>query len=142
RLELQRGRLRLDRAAASALERHRIEYLLGHLPVAQASAALDQAIGERGFTVIDVGDDREVADVLHRRRRNRIARRCACGIVDGTARADETRFGRPPVATTDPDPAKPVILSAPHPPSVPDSRRRGPPGTEATPGASMDTTGP
>ena len=31
----------------------------------QAAAELDEAIGERGFTVVDVRDDGEVADQLH-----------------------------------------------------------------------------
>jgi hypothetical protein len=27
---------------------------------------LDQPVGERGLAVVDVGDDRKIADVLHR----------------------------------------------------------------------------
>jgi hypothetical protein len=30
---------------------------------------LDQAVRKRGFAVIDVGDDREVSDVIHQRER-------------------------------------------------------------------------
>jgi hypothetical protein len=61
----QRGRLRLDGDAALALEIHRIEHLLAHLAVRQSAAALDEAVGQRGLAVVDVGDDREVADIAH-----------------------------------------------------------------------------
>jgi hypothetical protein len=30
---------------------------------------LDQAVGERGFAVVDVRDDRKVSDVIHQRER-------------------------------------------------------------------------
>jgi hypothetical protein len=43
--------------------------LLFHLPIGQAAATLDQAVRKRGFAVIDVGDDREVSDVIHQRDR-------------------------------------------------------------------------
>jgi hypothetical protein len=55
-------RLRLDRDAALALEVHRVEQL------ARASRAVDRvrhlqdAVGQRRLPVVDVGDDREVAD--------------------------------------------------------------------------------
>ena len=62
---LQRRGLRLDRDAALALDVHRVEHLRFHLAVAQAAAALDQAIGQRRLAVVDVGDDREIADVVH-----------------------------------------------------------------------------
>ena len=55
--------LRLDGDAALALELHGVEHLAGHLALLQAAAALDQAVGERRLAVIDVGDDRDVADV-------------------------------------------------------------------------------
>ena len=67
RLVLQRSRLRLDGDAALALQVHGVEHLLGHLAVRQAAAALDEAVGKRRLAVVDVRDDREVADVLHRR---------------------------------------------------------------------------
>ena len=62
---LQRGGLRLDRDAAFALDVHRVEHLLLHLAIAEAAAALDQTIGQRALAVIDVGNDGEVADVVH-----------------------------------------------------------------------------
>ena len=61
----QRRGLGLDGDAALALEVHRIEHLRRHLAVRQAAAELDEPIGQRGLAMIDVGDDREVADVLH-----------------------------------------------------------------------------
>ena len=62
-LVFEAHRLRLDGDAALALQLHGIEDLLGHLAVFEATAYLDQSIGEGRFTVIDVGDDGEVADM-------------------------------------------------------------------------------
>jgi len=61
----QGGGLRFDRDAALAFQVHRIEHLFRHLPIRQAAAALNQPIGQRRFTVVDVRDDRKIADVLH-----------------------------------------------------------------------------
>ena len=65
RLVFERRGLRLDRDAALALDVHRVEHLRFHLAVAQAAAALDDAVGQRALAVVDVGNDREVADVVH-----------------------------------------------------------------------------
>ena len=56
--------LRLDGDAALALEFHGTEHLLGHLPLSQATAGLDEPVRQRGLAVIDVRDDRKVPDVL------------------------------------------------------------------------------
>ena len=61
----ERRRLRLDGDAALTLDVHRIKHLRLHLTVGQAAATMDDAIGQGGFTVVDVGDDGEVADVIH-----------------------------------------------------------------------------
>ena len=61
----QRHALRLDGDAALPLQIHRVEHLLGHFPLAQPAADLNEAIGERGLAVVDVGDDRKVANVIH-----------------------------------------------------------------------------
>ena len=53
----------LDGDAAFALEVHGVEDLSLHFARGQRSGEFQQAVGERGFAVIDVGDDREVADV-------------------------------------------------------------------------------
>ena len=44
---------------------HRVEHLRFHFAIAQTAAALDQPVRERGFAVVDMGDDRKVSDVLH-----------------------------------------------------------------------------
>ena len=54
----------LDRDALLALEVHRVEDLAGHLPGLDRVRHLEQPVGERGLAVIDVGDDREVAQAL------------------------------------------------------------------------------
>ena len=60
--------LRLDRDAALALEIHRVEQLLAHLARRDGAGQLEDAIRERRLAVVDVRDDREVANavLLHR----------------------------------------------------------------------------
>ena len=65
RAVFERRRLGLDGDAALALEIHRIEHLFLHLAVAEPPAQLDEAVGERRFAVINVGDDGEVTNMLH-----------------------------------------------------------------------------
>ncbi len=65
RLVFERRGLRLDRDAALSLDVHRVEHLLFHLAIAQSAATLDQSIGECRLAVVDVGNDREIADVIH-----------------------------------------------------------------------------
>ncbi len=55
---------RLDRDALLALEVHGVEDLARHLPGIDRVGELEEAVGERGLAVIDVGDDREVAQAL------------------------------------------------------------------------------
>ena len=54
--------LRLDRDPALALEVHRVEHLLAHLALGDGVGQLEDAVGERRLAVVDVRDDREVAD--------------------------------------------------------------------------------
>ncbi len=54
--------LRLDGDAALALQVHRIEYLRLHLAIGEAAAVMDDAIRQRRFAVVDMGDDGEIAD--------------------------------------------------------------------------------
>jgi hypothetical protein len=61
----QRYRLSLDGDAALALDRIRVEHLRLHLTGLKATAKLDDAIGQGGLAVIDMGDDGEVADKPH-----------------------------------------------------------------------------
>ena len=44
---------------------HRIEHLVLHLARLEAAAELDEPVGERRFAVIDMGDDREITNILH-----------------------------------------------------------------------------
>jgi len=61
----KRRSLRLDRNASLALKRHRIENLGLHLAIGKPAAALNQAIRKRGLAMVDVRDDRKIANVLH-----------------------------------------------------------------------------
>ena len=54
----------LDRDALLALEVHRVEDLARHLARVDRVRQLQQSIGERRLAVIDVGDDREVAQAV------------------------------------------------------------------------------
>ena len=51
----------LDRDAAFALEVHVIEHLRFHVAVRDRSRKLQNAVGERRFAVIDMGNDRKVS---------------------------------------------------------------------------------
>ena len=55
-------RLGLDRDAPFPLELHRVEHLLAHLARRDRLGELEDAVGERRLAVVDVRDDREVAD--------------------------------------------------------------------------------
>ena len=52
----------LDGDAALALEVHGVEDLGLHFARGEGSGEFEQAVGERGFAVVDVRDDREIAD--------------------------------------------------------------------------------
>ena len=60
--------LRLDGDAALALDVHGIEHLLDHLARLEPAGELNEPVGERRFAVVDVGDDREIADAIDGRR--------------------------------------------------------------------------
>ena len=55
---------RLDRDAALALEVHVVEQLRLHLALIHGAAQLDEPVGQRGLAVVDVCDDRKIADVF------------------------------------------------------------------------------
>ena len=61
-LPLHADRLRLDRDPALALELHRVEQLIAHLALGDGLRQLEDPVGERRLAVVDVRDDREVAD--------------------------------------------------------------------------------
>ena len=70
-------RLGLDRDPALALEVHRVEHLRLHFLRVDGAGDLEDAVGQGRLAVVDVGDDREVADAgpsaggVWRRRRAR-----------------------------------------------------------------------
>ena len=62
---VQRHRVAFDRDATFAFNIHRIEQLILELAIGHAVARLNQAIGKRGLTVIDMGDDAKISNVFH-----------------------------------------------------------------------------
>src|SRR3954447_22087307 len=64
RLVLEADGARLDRDALLALEVHRIEDLAGHLARVDGVRQLEQPVSQRRLAVIDVRDDREVAQTV------------------------------------------------------------------------------
>src|SRR5260221_1677496 len=63
RLVAEADGLRLDGDAALALDLHAVEHLRAHLALLEAAAALDEAVGKGRFAVVDMGDDRKIADM-------------------------------------------------------------------------------
>ena len=60
----ERNTLGLNRDPPLPFELHRIENLLRHFTAIQAPAFLDQSVSQRRLPMVDVGDDREVANVF------------------------------------------------------------------------------
>ena len=54
---------RLDGDAALALELHGVEDLILHLALFNGVALLQQPVCQRGLAVVNVGDDRKIADM-------------------------------------------------------------------------------
>ena len=52
-----------DGDAALALQVHRIEHLRHHFALRKRAGDFQQAVGQRRFAVVDVRNDREIADV-------------------------------------------------------------------------------
>ena len=76
-LAIQRGvhhpdRVRLDGDAALPLQIHGVQHLRLHLARSQRSGQFQQAVRQRGFAMVDMRDDREVAKegCVHRLRAN------------------------------------------------------------------------
>ncbi len=61
---IQPHALRFDRDATLALDVHAVEILGFHLTLGDRASEFQQAIGQRGFAVIDVRDNTEVADIF------------------------------------------------------------------------------
>ena len=49
-------------AMRSPLELHGVQVLVAHVPRIDGTAELQEAVGQRGLAVVDVGDDRDVVD--------------------------------------------------------------------------------
>ena len=47
------------------LQIHGVEHLVFHFPLVERMRALEHAVGEGALAVVNVGDDAEVADILH-----------------------------------------------------------------------------
>ena len=65
RLVGQADRLALDGDASLTLDIHRVEDLVLEVACADDPTALDEPVGQRRFTMVDVGDNREIADLRH-----------------------------------------------------------------------------
>ena len=63
-LIIQLDGARLDRDAAFAFDLHIVEQLLLHLAGGDALCRLQNAVGQRAFAVVDMGNDRKIADLL------------------------------------------------------------------------------
>ncbi len=68
---VEADRVGLNGDAALALEVHRIEHLLHHFALGKRAGDFEQAVGKRRLAVVDVRNDREIADefAIHARGR-------------------------------------------------------------------------
>ena len=61
--------VRLDGDAPLAFEVHVVQQLVRHLVLRDGPGQLDHAVGERGFAVVNVGDNAEISDIVVLRHR-------------------------------------------------------------------------
>jgi hypothetical protein len=66
-LVLECSGLRLDGDAPLFLDVHRVQHLSFHVACFESATSLNQAIGQGGFAMVDVGNDRKISDVIHQR---------------------------------------------------------------------------
>ncbi len=105
---LEAHRLQLDRDAPLALEVHRVEVLGAHRAGVDGAADLEHPVGEGRLAVVDVGDDRDVAEAVQR--------------SGGSGGHGPISLPEPDVATgigPGPDAPLPGPLSSPGPPTAP-----------------------
>lgn len=58
----QRNALGFNRDPSFPLDIHRIKHLIRHLPISQPTTHLYKPIGQRRFTMVDMGDDRKISN--------------------------------------------------------------------------------
>ena len=63
-LVMHANRLHLDSNPAFPLEFHRIEHLLLHLSMLYRFCGLEHAVRKGGLTMVDMGDDTEITNIL------------------------------------------------------------------------------
>ncbi len=68
----KRNALSLDGNATLTFQIHGIQNLLTHLTVTQATTHLNKAVSQCGFAMINMGDNREVADTAQFGHRQRV----------------------------------------------------------------------
>ena len=109
-LEEHADRLRLDRDPALALELHRVEQLRAHQSRIDGVGQLENPVSERRLAVVDVGNDREVADVS-------LVGHLLRGYLAAGARSDyanrASHLGSSPSSLSTPRPATPIPSSPP-----------------------------
>ena len=86
--------LGLDGDAPLALQVHAVEHLLAHVPLGDGVGHLQDAVGQRGLPVVDVGDDAEIADVVETCHRRSILAHRHLTSRPGTASAHAARANR------------------------------------------------
>ncbi len=65
RMVVECDALCFDGDATLTLQIHRVKNLRSHFTVCEATADLNKAVRERGFTMVDMSDDGEISYVLH-----------------------------------------------------------------------------
>ena len=65
RLVVHMHGLALDGNAALTLQLHRVEHLLHHLALFKHARLFQQPVRQRGFAVVDMGNDAEIANFVH-----------------------------------------------------------------------------
>jgi len=64
-IHLHEDGVALDGGAALAFQVHGVEQLVAELAILHHAGPLDEAVRQRGLAVVDMGDNAEVADVIH-----------------------------------------------------------------------------
>src|SRR5574344_1251937 len=62
-LVVERNAVGLDGDTAFAFKIHGVQHPRSHFALAQAAANLDQAIGQGGFAMVDMGNDGKITDM-------------------------------------------------------------------------------